>query len=59
MPPLVFVAIVVSIANLRQVANAARLGLVHPATRSRLELSAPLPAELRAVLEALGLRGVD
>ena len=39
--------------------HAARLGFVHPATGTRLELSAPLPPELRAVLALLGLRGVD
>ena len=39
--------------------HAARLGFEHPATRVRLELAAPLPGELRVVLEALGLQGVD
>ena len=39
--------------------HAARLGFVHPATGTRLEVSAPLPPELRAVLAPLGLRGVD
>ena len=39
--------------------HAARLGLLHPATGSRLEVVAPLPDELRRVLGALGLGGVD
>lgn len=39
--------------------HAARLGLLHPATGSRLEVVAPLPDELRRVLDALGLAGVD
>jgi len=39
--------------------HAARLGLAHPATGSRLEISAPLPEELRRVLGTLGLGGVD
>ncbi|HEY1333924.1 MAG TPA: RluA family pseudouridine synthase [Myxococcaceae bacterium] len=39
--------------------HAARLGLAHPATGSRLEIAAPLPEELRRVLGALGLDGVD
>jgi 23S rRNA pseudouridine1911/1915/1917 synthase len=39
--------------------HAARLGLAHPATGSRLEIAAPLPEELRRVLGTLGLTGVD
>ena len=39
--------------------HSARLGLAHPATGSRLEIAAPLPEELRLVLGALGLTGVD
>ena len=39
--------------------HAARLGLTHPATGSRLELAAPLPEELRHVLDGLGLTAVD
>ena len=39
--------------------HAARLGFSHPATGSRLEITAPLPDELRRVLEALGLAAVD
>ena len=39
--------------------HAARLGLAHPVTGSRLEVAAPLPEELRRVLGALGLAGVD
>jgi 23S rRNA pseudouridine1911/1915/1917 synthase len=39
--------------------HAARLGFVHPATGLRLEISAPLPAELRTVLHELGLAAVD
>ena len=39
--------------------HAARLGLAHPATGSRLEIAAPLPDELRRVLGTLGLTGVD
>jgi 23S rRNA pseudouridine1911/1915/1917 synthase len=39
--------------------HAARLGLVHPVEGSRLEIAAPLPEELRNVLVALGLGGVD
>jgi len=37
----------------RQFLHAARLGFEHPGTRERLELEAPLPADLRAVLETL------
>ena len=43
----------------RFVLHAAHLEFVHPATGARLALSAPLPPELTAVLEAIGLRGVD
>jgi 23S rRNA pseudouridine1911/1915/1917 synthase len=39
--------------------HAARLGLAHPATGSRLDLAAPLPPELQRVLGALGLDAVD
>lgn len=39
--------------------HAARLGFSHPATGSRLELTAPLPDELRRALDALGLAVVD
>jgi 23S rRNA pseudouridine1911/1915/1917 synthase len=39
--------------------HAARLGLAHPATGSRLEVAAPLPPELRHVLGVLGLGAVD
>jgi 23S rRNA pseudouridine1911/1915/1917 synthase len=39
--------------------HAARLGFVHPATGERLEIAAPLPAELRAMLADLGLGPVD
>ena len=39
--------------------HAARLGFVHPETAQRLEISAPLPVELQAVLDALGLAAVD
>lgn len=39
--------------------HAARVVLEHPETRLTLEVSAPLPEELRAVLAALGLGGVD
>ena len=39
--------------------HAARLGLQHPASGSRLEVVAPLPDELRQVLGALSLDGVD
>lgn len=39
--------------------HAARLGLLHPATGSRLEIAAPLPGELARVLGALGLGGVE
>jgi len=39
--------------------HAARLGFSHPASGSRLEITAPLPDELRRVLEALGLAAVD
>ncbi len=39
--------------------HASRLGLAHPVTGSRLEISAPLPSELRAVLGNLGLGAVD
>jgi len=39
--------------------HAARLGLTHPVTGSRLDLSAPLPPELRQALGALGLGAVD
>jgi 23S rRNA pseudouridine1911/1915/1917 synthase len=35
--------------------HASRLGLAHPATGARLTLEAPLPSELRAVCQALGL----
>ncbi len=39
--------------------HAARLGLAHPVTGAPLEVSAPLPPELRVVLDVLGLGGVD
>jgi len=39
--------------------HAARLGLAHPATGSRIEISAPLPEALRHVLATLGLDVVD
>ena len=39
--------------------HAARLGFSHPATGSRLEITAPLPDELHRALEALGLADVD
>ncbi len=39
--------------------HAARLGLAHPATGSRLEIASPLPEDLRRVLGTLGLGGVD
>jgi 23S rRNA pseudouridine1911/1915/1917 synthase len=39
--------------------HAARLGFVHPATGSRLEVTAPLPDELRQALDALDLDAVD
>jgi 23S rRNA pseudouridine1911/1915/1917 synthase len=39
--------------------HAARLGLTHPVTGSRIELAAPLPPELRRALGALGLGAVD
>ena len=39
--------------------HAARLGFSHPATGSRLEITAPLPDELHRALEALGLADGD
>jgi len=39
--------------------HAARLGLAHPVTGLRVQISSPLPSELRTVLGALGLAGVD
>jgi 23S rRNA pseudouridine1911/1915/1917 synthase len=39
--------------------HAARLGLAHPVGGARLEIAAPLPEELRNVLGAMGLHGVD
>jgi 23S rRNA pseudouridine1911/1915/1917 synthase len=39
--------------------HASRLGFAHPVDRVRLEIAAPLPDELRNVLGALGLGGVD
>ncbi len=39
--------------------HAWRLGLVLPVTGLRLEISAPLPSELRSVLAGLGLGAVD
>ena len=39
--------------------HAARLGLVHPGTGLPVQISSPLPPELRSVLGALGLEGVD
>jgi 23S rRNA pseudouridine1911/1915/1917 synthase len=39
----------------RQALHAARLSLVHPATHERLVLSAPLAADLRTLLEKLGV----
>jgi len=39
--------------------HAARLGFSHPASGSRLEITAPLPDELHRALEALGLADVD
>lgn len=38
----------------RQALHARRLGINHPATGQRLELEAPLPADLEAVLDELG-----
>jgi 23S rRNA pseudouridine1911/1915/1917 synthase len=37
----------------RQALHAARLGLVHPATRRRVEFSAPLPDDMRRLIERL------
>jgi 23S rRNA pseudouridine1911/1915/1917 synthase len=34
--------------------HAARLGFRHPSTGDRLDFESPLPADLRAVLDALG-----
>ena len=39
--------------------HAARLALAHPVTGSRLDVTAPLPAELRRSLGVLGLGAVD
>jgi len=39
--------------------HAASLGLTHPATGLPLTVRAPLPPELRSILGALGLSGVD
>jgi 23S rRNA pseudouridine1911/1915/1917 synthase len=39
--------------------HAARLGFAHPVGGARLEIAAPLPEELRNLLGALGLGGVD
>ena len=39
--------------------HAAHLGLVHPVTAARLEISAPLPADLRRALGQLGVHDVD
>jgi 23S rRNA pseudouridine1911/1915/1917 synthase len=41
----------------RQALHAWRLALVHPATRSRLELQAPLPADMQGLLDVSGLGG--
>ena len=39
--------------------HAAAVTLAHPTSGRAIEVSAPLPAELRATLDALGLSGVD
>jgi 23S rRNA pseudouridine1911/1915/1917 synthase len=40
----------------RQALHAWRLGLVHPVTRTRLEVEAPVPADLDALMTAIGWR---
>jgi 23S rRNA pseudouridine1911/1915/1917 synthase len=40
----------------RQALHAERLALVHPVTRTRLEVGAPIPADMRALLVLTGLR---
>ena len=40
----------------RQALHAWRVALTHPVTREHLEVSAPLPDDLRALYEALGFR---
>lgn len=42
----------------RQALHAWRLALVHPITRSRLEIRAPIPEDLQTLLAASGLDGV-
>ena len=41
----------------RQALHAWRLGLVHPSSGRRLEIEAPIPADLGGLLEAAGLTG--
>ena len=41
----------------RQALHAWRVALVHPVTRSRLELQAPLPLDMQGLLDASGLGG--
>jgi 23S rRNA pseudouridine1911/1915/1917 synthase len=40
----------------RQALHASRVALTHPVTREHLEVSAPLPDDLRTLFEALGFR---
>ena len=59
-PPACGPALLAALAGLkRQALHAARLSLRHPATGQRLEWESPLPADLRALLDALeaDLRG--
>jgi 23S rRNA pseudouridine1911/1915/1917 synthase len=43
----------------RQALHAFRLGLIHPASGKTMQWFAPLPADLAALLRALGSRGMD
>ena len=43
----------------RQALHAVRLSLVHPVTRSRLEVQAPVPADMRALLVLTGLEAAE
>ena len=48
-----------SLAFTRQALHAARLGLVHPATREAMTWQSPPPADLAALLDALRARRID
>jgi len=41
----------------RQALHASRLVFTHPATRERLQIEAPIPTDIRALIDAVGLKG--